>query len=55
MQEFIHQDTQGLHFGERVIRPPLQMSIDLSEVVVKPDHAQTGEVEHCAQTSATLM
>jgi hypothetical protein len=34
MQELVHEDTQGLHFGEWVIGPPLQMRIELSEVVI---------------------
>ena len=55
MQELVHEDTQGLHFGEWVIGPPLQMSIELSEVVILLDQAQAGEVEHGAQTGATLM
>ena len=46
MQELVHEDSQGLHFGEWVILPPLQMSIDLSKMLIEPDHAQAGEVEH---------
>ena len=34
MQELVHEDTQGLHFGEGVIGSPLQMRIELSEVVI---------------------
>jgi len=48
MQEFVHEDTQGLHFSERVILPPLQMRIDLSEMVILLEHSQAGEVEHRA-------
>ena len=28
MQELVHKNTQGLHFGERVIGSPLQMGIE---------------------------
>jgi len=55
MQELVHEDTQGLHFGKWVILPPLQIGIDLSEVLIEPDHAQAGEKEHRAQAGATLM
>ena len=48
MQELVHEDTQGLHFGERVILPPLQMGIQLSEVVILMNQSQAGEVEHGA-------
>lgn len=37
MQEFIHQDAQGLHLGERVIGPPLQLGIKLSEARIVLD------------------
>ena len=55
MQEFIHEHTQSLHFGERVVGPLLEMGIELSKVVVLLDHAQAGEIEHSSQTRATLM
>lgn len=31
MQQFVHEHTQGLHFGERVVFPPLQIGIELCE------------------------
>ena len=55
MQELIREDTQGLHLSEWVIQPPLQLKIDLSEMVILLDHSQAGEVEQRAQTGATLM
>ena len=48
MQELVHKNTQGLHFGKWVILPPLQMRIDLSEMVILLEHSQAGEVEHRA-------
>jgi len=39
MQELVHEHAQGLHFGEGVVLPPLQMSIELSEVFILVDQA----------------
>jgi hypothetical protein len=55
MQELVHEHAEGLHFGERVILPPLQMGIQLSEVVILMNQSQAGEVEHGAQTGAALV
>ena len=55
MQELVHEHTQGLHFGEWVIGPPLQLRIKLSEVLVLMDQSQAGVVEHSAQTRSALM
>lgn len=32
MQEFIHEHTNGLHSGEWIFRPPLQMRIELGKM-----------------------
>ena len=55
MQQFVHEHTQGLHFGERVVFPPLQIGIELCKAGIVLDHAQAGEVEQRAQAGATLM
>ena len=39
MQELVHQDTQGLHLGERILLPPLQIGIELSEMGIVVNHA----------------
>jgi hypothetical protein len=39
MQQFIHEHTYGLHFGERVVFPPLQIGIELRKVGIVLDHA----------------
>ena len=54
-QELVHEDTQGLHFGEWVIGPPLQLGIELSEVLILMDQSQTRVVEHGAQTRSALV
>jgi hypothetical protein len=48
MEELVHEDTDGLHSGERVLRPPLQLGIELCEIRVKVDQTQAGEIEQCA-------
>ena len=55
MQEFVHEYTQGLHFGEWVIGPPLQLSIQVSEIVILMNQSQTSVVEQGAQTGTTMM
>lgn len=55
MQEFIHENTNGLHTGEWIFRSPLQMGIDLGKMRIVLEEAQTGEVEQGAQTCPTLM
>jgi len=40
MQQFIHEHTYSLHFGERVVFPPLQIGIDLRKAGIVLDHAQ---------------
>ena len=55
MQEFVHEHTQGLHFGERINRPPLQMGVEVSEMVVLVNQSQAGVVEHGSQTWTALM
>jgi len=37
VQELVHEHTEGLHLGERVGLPPLQMGIQLSEVMIMLD------------------
>jgi hypothetical protein len=49
MQEFVHELTQSLYIGERVVFSPLQTGIELSKAGIVPDHAQAGEVEQGAQ------
>ena len=55
MQQFVHEHTQSLHFGERVVFPPLQIGIKLGKAGIVVDHAQAGEVEQRAQAGTTLM
>jgi hypothetical protein len=47
-QQFVHKYTQGLHFGERIVFPTLQIGIELRKAVIILDHAQAGAVEQSA-------
>jgi hypothetical protein len=37
VQEFIHQNTQGLHFGQRVFLSILEPLIELGKALINPD------------------
>ena len=48
MQEFVHENTNGLHASERIFGPPLQMSIEPGKLRIVLEKAQTGEVQQGA-------
>ena len=39
VQEFVHQNAQGLHFGQRVLLSLLEMLIELGKALIDPDQA----------------
>ncbi len=39
VQEFVHQNAQSLHFGQRVLLSVLKMLIELGKALIDPDQA----------------
>ena len=54
VQELVHEYAEGLHLGEGIAGPVLQMRIKFGEVEIVLDQTQAGEIGQGSQTSATL-
>jgi hypothetical protein len=49
VQELVHQNAQGLHLGERVFGPPLEIGVEASEVRLASDQAHTRKIQQSLQ------
>ena len=55
MQELVHEDAQGLHLGERIVVPPLEIEIDFGKVVIELDQTQASIIKDGTQARAPLV
>ena len=55
MQELVHQHAHGLHRGEGMGGPPLEMGMELAVVRIAVEHLQGGIVEQSSQVRTSLV